>query len=470
MVRQVGILALAGILGVAVVGAAGEVEVGFGKADLTPDLNRHTAWLAGYGNNRKAAGVHDSLWARAVVIRDGDQRIALVSVDLVGVQRHTVLEVRRRLANFAHVLISSTHNHEGPDVIGLWGPSPRESGVDPTYLTFVVEKVVEAVNQADTAATPARAAYGTADGGDLLKDTRLPIVKDPLLRVVRFTKVSDGKPLGLLVQWGNHPESLGSRNTLITADFPNYTVKDLEAKHGVPVAYFTGAVGGLMTNPSEFPRPDGTIARDGTFEFAEAYGEATARVVDQALERLEPVALAPLVVSTGPVRVPLANPGYRQGRAIGVLPREAFAWLGDPEKLGERLPDRQIEGDIALETEVTYLRLGELHVAGIPGELYPELVYGEYQNPVEPNVDYPDAPLEPSVMDSLPGKAKLLFGLANDEVGYIIPKRQWDDVAPFAYGRQTKQYGEVNSVGPDVAPILMNALRERVRRVAGTAP
>ena len=69
-------------------------------------------------------------------------------------------------------------------------------------------------------------------------------------------------------------------------------------------------------------------------------------------------------------------------------------------------------------------------------------------------------------MATLPGEKALIFGLANDEIGYIIPKLQWDDVAPFAYGRQEKQYGEVNSVGPEVAPILMEALRQRVRQAS----
>jgi hypothetical protein len=48
----------------------------------------------------------------------------------------------------------------------------------------------------------------------------------------------------------------------------------------------------------------------------------------------------------------------------------------------------------------------------------------------------------------------MIVGLANDELGYIIPKRQWDEKPPFAYGRTSAQYGEINSVGPDTAPIL----------------
>ena len=65
-------------------------------------------------------------------------------------------------------------------------------------------------------------------------------------------------------------------------------------------------------------------------------------------------------------------------------------------------------------------------------------------------------------MSILPGKKVLLLGLANDEIGYVLPKRQWDQVAPFAYGRERGQYGEVNSVGPEAGPILMEALRRQV--------
>ena len=54
----------------------------------------------------------------------------------------------------------------------------------------------------------------------------------------------------------------------------------------------------------------------------------------------------------------------------------------------------------------------------------------------------------------------MIVGLANDEVGYIIPKRQWDEKPPFCYGRKKAQYGEGNSLGPDTAPILCEAFRE----------
>ena len=54
----------------------------------------------------------------------------------------------------------------------------------------------------------------------------------------------------------------------------------------------------------------------------------------------------------------------------------------------------------------------------------------------------------------------MMIGLANDEIGYIIPKRQWDEKPPFCYGRKKAQYGESNSLGPETAPILCKVFQE----------
>ena len=60
----------------------------------------------------------------------------------------------------------------------------------------------------------------------------------------------------------------------------------------------------------------------------------------------------------------------------------------------------------------------------------------------------------------------MLFGLANDEIGYIIPQRQWDRPAAVRLRLVAAQYGEINSCGPDVAPVSWRRLRERVAALA----
>ena len=143
----------------------------------------------------------------------GDTKIALVAVDVVGLFNDTVSRVREKLPGFKYVLVSATHNHEGPDTLGLWGPNPLKSGVDPEYLKKVEAGCVEAVNAADKARKPATAKIGTASDPDLVNDTRLPIVKHDELVAIRFEEPKTGKALGVLVQWNCHPEVLASKNT-----------------------------------------------------------------------------------------------------------------------------------------------------------------------------------------------------------------------------------------------------------------
>jgi hypothetical protein len=60
----------------------------------------------------------------------------------------------------------------------------------------------------------------------------------------------------------------------------------------------------------------------------------------------------------------------------------------------------------------------------------------------------------------MPGKYKFMFGLANDEIGYIVPKSQWDEKAPYTYGKNGRPYGEVNSLGPETAPTIHRTIKE----------
>jgi len=101
-----------------------------------------------------------------------------------------------------------------------------------------------------------------------------------------------------------------------------------------------------------------------------------------------------------------------------------------------------------VRSELGYLRLGDLDVALIPGEIYPELVLGKIQDPADPAADFPDAPMEPSIYGQLKGPHRMIVGLATTNWATSFPKRQWDEKPPFCYGRKKAQYGEVNSLGP----------------------
>jgi hypothetical protein len=458
------ILIVALLAGASACRADEALQAGFGEADITPTIGgAKPVYMAGFGYNRKATGVHDHLKARAVVLKSGSTKIALACVDLVGFFLPNVERVRDKLPGFDYVLVSSTHDHEGPDSLGLWGPTPLQRGVDADYLNTVEKQIIAAVRDADAAVQTVAARIGSVQAPELLRDAREPYIKHDALVALEFRTVKDDKPAGLVVQWNCHPETLGSENTEISADFVGCTVTALQDAHHCPVVYLSGAVGGLMTSLGvEVKSADGKELKDGTFEKTERYGRLLAEAADKALKDAKPVKLTPLEAHRRAVFLPLDNKLYMVARQLGVFDREGFLWSGDPTKAEPADPKKDADKPLCVRTEVGYLRLGELDIAVIPGEIYPELVLDKVQDPADAGADFLDAPIEPAIYKQLHGTHHMLVGLGNDEIGYIIPKRQWDEKPPYCYGRTKPQYGEINSLGPDTAPLLCKAFKELV--------
>ena len=111
-------------------GLAAAYEEAFGE---TPTVN-HTdpIYMAGFGT-REATGYNDKLWARGMVFAGPGGRVAIVSIDLIGYFVNETATIRAMLAPESaidHAVISSSHQHEGPDTLGLWGPNSVVTGID----------------------------------------------------------------------------------------------------------------------------------------------------------------------------------------------------------------------------------------------------------------------------------------------------------------------------------------------------
>jgi hypothetical protein len=429
----------------------GTLRFGFAKRTITPVLDESPVYMAGFGTDRRATGVHDDLWARAVAVSDGRTRVAVVSVDLIGVFLADVDAARallRETTGEVALVVTSTHNHEGPDTMGLWGPGRFTSGVDPVYLDRVRRTIAQVAAEALERLEPARMVLAQTRTPGLILDGRLPEVIDDAMVVLQAV-TPDARTLGTVVGWSSHPEALGAENTLLTSDFPHYLNRRMEEALGGTAVFVVGSIGGLMT-------PLGLELRDAqdrpippdSFALARAVGERAAARAIEAL-RTDGWESASTVLEHRRARVfvPLENRLFRLAAFLGVLDRPVFT---DGE------PATTVFG-ADLETEVGYLRIGDLEMLCVPGEIYPELVIGGIQEPQDPGADFPGAEREAPLLEMLDSPYRLVVGLANDEIGYILPRSQWDVDAPYAYGRTEAQYGEINSAGPSVAPILAEA-------------
>jgi hypothetical protein len=403
---------------------------------------KRPVWLAGFDAGRPATGVHDGLWARAVVFAQDDLCVAVVMLDLIGFFYHDVIDVRRSLPSdlgIDHLIIASTHNHNGPDTMGLWGRTHYRCGVDRAYLRQAKDGIRNAVQQAVADLRPAEiriAARPTGTEG-WVKDSRPPKVIDDTLTVLHCVARDSDETIATILHWSNHPECLGSDNTLLTSDFCHYARKRLEAELGGVGVYWNGAVGGLITSLGvPVPGPDGKAIQEAGFAQAEALGENLAGLALDLLHdgQTRPLRDGRLQVQAKTIFLPTDNRLLRWGMNLGIINRGYY-------------PGRK------LCTEIDRVQFGLLDLLTVPGEIYPEIVVGGVECP--DGADYPGEPQEvPPLKELLTGEYKLILGLANDEVGYLIPQTEWDTQPPYIYDYHKPPYGEIVSPGPHTAAAL----------------
>ena len=434
------------------------LRAGFGRRVINPDMSK-PVWMAGFAHNRAATKIHDDLKAVAAVIDDGEHRIGVVALDAIGFFHDEVLAVRRGLPSSArldYVIVASTHNHSAPDLMGIWGPSDFRSGIDPDYRRAVVAGATGALLDAVEALTPASVSFvevPLAPEG-LVADSRDPQVFDATMRLMVFTGPG-GRTVGSIVNWADHPETPWADNTELTADFPGYlrdalesgvTVdgRQVEAGLGGIHVYVNGAIGGLMTtNPATTvvdPYTQRSFAAP-SHDKTQALGR---RLAQAALGEIRGGAAVPqteprLAYAARTIELKIDNTLFRLAAALGLFGR------GQP-----RLN--------SIRSEVAVVTFGDASIACVPGELYPEIANGGIERP--PGADFDTAPVEvPSLRELMPGRVKFLVGLANDEIGYIIPKSEWDGQAPWLYRSAERHYGEINSLGPETGPHIHAALK-----------
>lgn len=440
------------------------------KGDTWEDGNGNgrfdARWIAGFGNRRAANGILDPQWARTVVLDDGQTRLAIVILDLIGFMNDDVIDVRKALPDSCgidYAIIASTHTHEAVDMLGLWGGSYFTSGVDPEYASFVKKQAVQSIIAACAHLRPAkiRIAQDLTGALPMLEDTRKPEVFDPGLRLIQLLDAEADSTLGTLVAWANHPETMWSDNLLLSSDFPHHVRESFEkgVKHGgLNLAeglggicvYLNGAIGGLMTTRPKIPIADpfaDTVYTTVSVEKIRAQGQQLALLGLQALEKFpnafDRVRGLSLQVKT--IEIPLQNPMFRLAASLGVIQRSMPRWL-------------------SARSEVAALSFGPVTIACMPGEIYPEIVNGGIASPA--GQDFPSEPVEvPPVRSLMPGQFKFIIGLANDEVGYVIPRSEWDEKEPFLFGADHSPYGEGNSMGPETAPIIHEQLRKLLARL-----
>ncbi|HTU91239.1 MAG TPA: neutral/alkaline non-lysosomal ceramidase N-terminal domain-containing protein [Gemmataceae bacterium] len=399
MMLRIG-LALFGIWLVGMRLDAAELQAGVAVVDITPPLGYR---MAGYFVERFNTGTHDPLQAKALVLRQGDERAALVLCDLVGISRDVSDRAREQAAKktgipAANILISATHSHTGPLYMGALrryfhdraiaakGEDAHEK-ID--YAAVLAAKIAEAIDKAANAVQPVALSAGAARQEGLsfnrrfhMKDGTVQfnpgklnpnIVRpagpiDPDVGLLRFR--AGDKDLALLTVFALHLDTVGG--TEYSADYPFHLERKLRSVlGGEGVSLFAAGTCGDI-NHIDVSKKD---PQKGQLE-AGRIGATLGDTVRAALPKLNPVPSPRLAARRAFVPAPLqkydADAIARARKDMAKIGTRALSFLKQVEAY--KIVSLQILPRDALPMEVQVFRLSDdVAVVGLPGEIFVEL-------------------------------------------------------------------------------------------------
>ncbi|MFP4058429.1 MAG: neutral/alkaline non-lysosomal ceramidase N-terminal domain-containing protein [Candidatus Brocadiia bacterium] len=446
--------------------SAEPLHAGIAVADITPPLGYR---MSGYFHERLATGVRNPLHAKALVLRQGEQRAALVFCDLIGLPLQLTTQVRREASEKtgipeANILVAATHTHTGPLYCGALrqhfhdlavaehGSDPREK-VD--YPAQLAGNLVEAIAQANDALRAVRLEAGTTKQEGLAFNRRFHmddgsvrfnpgvgnphIVRaagptDPQVGILLFRDAADGQPLAVLVNFALHLDTVGG--TEYAADYPYFLERALREKLGedLVVLFGTGTCGDI--NHIDVTKKERLAT--------ETIGTTLAATVAETVPELSPVEPPTLAVRSETVHAPLQTYSDEQlaqarrdihkvgTRELSFLDQvRAYKVLALAQRGGETIP---------LETQV--FRFGkEVALVGLPGEVFVELGL--------------------AIQRDSPFATTLVVELCNDAPGYIPTAKA------FAEG----SYETVNSrIAPGGGEKLVGAAAGLLKELGGETP
>ncbi len=431
---------------------------GFAKQVIMPEEKipgKTKFHIAGYRNNNPAVGVLDELYAKAVWIDDNTGRggVVFVSVDCVGLFTYDVNIIRSMLKSFSVVSgcrsinICATHCHAGIDTMGMWGPLPK-TGRNKAFMQTVYTGICKAVEQSYKNRTDGQIYLGYANTDDIQHAPRPPHVFNNTLTRLRF-EPSNGNKQIYLINYGSHPEALLGKNSLVSADFPCYMARYINKKANAETMFFAGAVGGISTKPMD----ENNII--STIKTGEKLGEIACSIKNE--KKLSPC----INVLKQELYLSSDNPVFWFISKFGIISEKMVA-TGEG-KLG-----------LGLKTEMSYIQLDKLNILLIPGEIFPELVYGGYLSQSESSINASEKINPTPLCEIAKDKNLLIFGLANGEIGYILAPNDFmlDNSLPYideardSFGR--KHYPETNSLGPDTSQKIAETFRQMIDTVNNT--
>lgn len=382
--------------------------------------------------NKFATNIMDDQKVRTIAVSDGRGITIFACIDTYGLSSTDVRGIRADFAAEAEKLgldinavnISALHQHSCVDTFGLNGnlvnalftSSIRNllglelpNGQNKEFMANLYEVTVDSMLAAVEDMREGELYYGTGDATKYIRDKRAPYVFDTDLHRLRFVP-DDGTEETWLLNAPIHCVGYGAGGTEITGDYPYFMEKYINENAKANVFYILGAELAMTSEYDNLPEVDTNSAPykeqgEGYARLA-LFGEELARL---AMSIDNDKAVAPIFnIRLTETYVPVENSILRIAAKGGLLINQFVKNNGTYEAV----------------TEVGYCEFGtDLAVALIPGELAPEIAYGGVDSSAETWDG--DEWNYTSFADAAADRKLLVFGVTNDQIGYLLPSNEW---------------------------------------------
>ena len=411
------------------------MQAGSAQIDITPPIG--TALTGFIARSGPATGVHDPLYAKALVLDNGATQVAIITVDVLGLHGRFVADVRAAIEAAtgipaANMLIACSHTHAGPATMLLEGCGAIDEG----YLVHLHQQLVAVTHRAWTARQPARLGVGHGQVSEGVHNRRTPgDVIDPDLGILRVEDET-GHLLAVLLNYACHPTCLTGENRLLSAEYCGYATTKVQQTTGAITLFLTGAIGDI-----------GPVSRG--WDRLTQIGNALADEVLRCLPTIAVTAWDTLTTTSRILDLPLL-PLPTVAELEQTL-AETQHLLADPERMQQPYQP-QIQGAMlawatttldairmkrartTVTTELQVIRVGDLVLVSAPGELFVELGLAIKQGADRAHL--------------------FLCGFGNDNIGYIPARRAYPH-GGYEIADAYKYYRYSAALAPEAGELLV---------------
>ena len=352
------------------------LEAGAAKIDITPSADAALP-MSGYADRKQGfRGIHDHIYARAIVLGDGSRLAAVVAWELIGVPNAVWEDLSGRIARETgipseYLLLCAVHDHSAPAPFGMYGNDSPKSAA---YTKQVEDATVEVIRKAKETLQPAQIGIGTGKANvNVNRREYSPETgwwlgynpegpSDKTVTVVRFEALS-GKPIALLINYAVHAVVMGGENDQISGDLAGATSRYVESYYrgkpddaprsdaGAAIQLrpekTSEGVVALWTSSAAGDQNPISLSRGSDFTMVESLGKILGE---------EAVRVAGAIHTTNQVRIWGQQQVIRcPGRSVepGPLPRKEYRWR-DADPVSIRL---------------SLLMMNDIVLAGVSGEV-----------------------------------------------------------------------------------------------------